>query len=49
MEMLDSMAENEDEEVRKINDWFINLEIFKELFDQNDLKLNIKRKNLIIK
>ena len=45
MEMLDSMAENEDEEVRKINDWFNNLEnSLKELFDQNDLKLKYKKK-----
>jgi predicted ATP-binding protein involved in virulence len=39
------MAENEDEEVRKINDWFNNLEnSLKELFDQNDLKLKYKKK-----
>ena len=45
MEMLDSMAENEDEEVRKINDWFNNLEnSLKELFGQNDLKLKYKKK-----
>lgn len=45
MEMLDSMAENEDEEVKKINDWFNNLEnSLKELFDQNDLKLKYKKK-----
>ena len=45
MEMLDSMAENEDEQVRKINDWFNNLEnSLKELFDQNDLKLKYKKK-----
>jgi predicted ATP-binding protein involved in virulence len=45
MEMLDAMAENEDEEVRKINNWFDNFEnSLKELFDNSELKLKYKKK-----
>jgi len=45
MEMLDAMAENEEEEVNKINNWFNNFEnSLKELFDNSVLKLKYKKK-----
>lgn len=45
MEMLDSMAENETEEVEKINAWFNNLEnSLKDLFEQDNLVLKYKKK-----
>lgn len=45
MEMLDAMAEEEEEEVRKINTWFVNLEnSLKDLFDNDNLLLKYKKK-----
>ena len=45
MEMLDAREENEQEEVNKIETWFITFEdALKELFVQDDLKLKYYRK-----